>query len=52
MLSLPLICVVQISGTPVKKHAHGHLNDMEILLEVLPRSLHKLLVAIGIKTKV
>ena len=52
MLSLPLICVVQISGTPVKKHTHGCLTDKEILLEVLPHSLHKLLVAISVKTKV
>ena len=52
MLSLPLICVVQISGILVKKHAHGHLSDVEILLEVLPHSLHKLFVAVGVKTKV
>ena len=52
MLSLPLICVVQINGTLVEKHAHGCLTDVEILLEVLPRSLHKLLVAVGVKTKV
>ena len=52
MLSLLLICLVQISGTPVEKHVHGRLTHVEILLEVLSHSLYKLLVAIGVKTKV
>ena len=52
MLILPLVYVVQSNGTPIEKHVHGRLIDMEILLEVLPCSLHKLLVAVGIKTKV
>ena len=52
MLSLPLICVVQISGTPIEKHVHGCLTDVEILLEVLPHNLQKLLIAVGVKTKV
>ena len=51
MVGLPLICVVQISGTPIKKHAHGCLSDGELLLEVPPCNLDKLLVAVGVKTK-
>ena len=51
MLDLPLICVVQINGTPIKKHVHGCLTDEKLLLEVLPCSLHKLLIAINVKTK-
>ena len=51
MLDLSLICVVQISGTPVEKHAHGCLTDGELLLEVLPCNLDKLLVAVSVKTK-
>ena len=51
MLGLPLICVVQISGTPVEKHAHGCLTDGELLLEVLPCNLDKFLVVVGVKTK-
>ena len=51
VLGLPLICVLQISGTPVEEHAHGCLTDGELLLEVLPCSLDKLLVAVGVQTK-
>ena len=51
MLGLPLICVVQISGTLVEKHAHGCLTDEELLLKVLPCNLDKLLVAVSVKTK-
>ena len=52
MLSLPLICVVQINGIPVKKHVHGCRIDKELLLEVLPCNLHKLFVAVDVMTKV
>ena len=52
MMNLPLICVVQSSGTPVKTHTYGCLTDVEIPLEVLPCNLNKSLVAVGVKTKV
>ena len=52
MLDLPLICVVQISGIPIEKDTHGCLTNKELLLEVLPCNLHKLLVVVGEKTKV
>ena len=51
MLGLPLVCIVQISGTPVEKHAHGCLTDGDLLFEVLSCNLDKLLVAVGVKTK-
>ena len=52
MLNLPLICIVQINGILVEKQAHGCLIDLEILLEVLPHNLHKLVVVVDVKTKV